>query len=332
MKRFRLLAAATLLFWGWGALPTTAAVPKQATLADAQRDYNAGRYNRAVDALATAIGKIPGDAGMQFLLGQSYYQLRDYTRAMAAFERAVQLGPKDSQYHDWLGRSYGRKAEESIFLSAMSWARKTHHEFETAVELDPKNFEAQRDLIRFEINAPGVVGGGDDKALKHITDLEKVDSIQGQLARGEFFSTKKRIPEADAAFAKLLETDTDRAGVFFEVSDYYRDRPDPDKMSAAIAKAEQIDPEDRRLKFYKGALLVIQKKNPNEAEMMLKTYIATVPDNSDLPPHAAAREWLGRLYESTGRFSEATEQYRLALELDPHNKALGEELKRVEKR
>lgn len=334
MKRLRLLAVAAALFvCGWSAARTPTAIPAQTTtLADAQRDYNAGRYNRAVDALAAAVEKAPDDAGMQFLLGQSYYQLREYTRAMAALERAVQLSPKVSEFHDWLGRSYGRKAEESIFLSAMGWARKTHHEFEVAVELDPKNFEAQRDLIRFEINAPGMVGGGDDKALKHIADLEKIDSIQGQLARGEFFSTKKRIPEADATFGKLLESNTDRVGVFFEVSDYYRDRPDPDKMSAAIAKAEQIDPDDRRLKFYKGALLVIQKKNPSEAEMMLKSYLATVPDNSDLPPHAAAHEWLGRLYESTGRFSESTQQYRRALELDPHNKALEEELKRVEKR
>jgi tetratricopeptide (TPR) repeat protein len=330
MTRRGLLAAiAALLFCGWS---TPAAFAGQAPLADAQRDYNAGRYNRAVDALNAAVTKSPDDAARQFLLGQSYYQLREYPRAMASLERAVQLSPKNSPYHDWLGRSYGRKAEESIFLSAMSWARKTHHEFEIAVELDPHNFEAQRDLIRFEINAPGVVGGGDDKALKHIADLEKIDPVQGQLARGELFATKKRFPEADAVFDKLLESDSDRAGVYFEVSDYYRDRPNPDKMSAAIEKAERLDPEDRRLKFYKGALLVTQKKSPNEAEMLLKSYIATVPDNSDLPPHAAAREWLGKLYESLGRFSEATEQYRLSLSLDPHNKGVEEELKRVEKK
>lgn len=330
MTRLHLLVAAgALLLGSWSAEPRLAA---QTPLADAQRDYNAGRYNRAVDALNAALTKTPDDATLHFILGQSYYQLREYTRAMAALERAVQLSPKESQYHDWLGKSYGRKAEESIFLSAMGWARKTHHEFEVAVELDPRNFEAQRDLIRYEINAPGVVGGGDDKALKHIADLEKIDSVQGQLARGEFFATKKRFPDADAVYAKLLESDTDRAGVFFEVSDYYRDRSNPDKMSEAIEKAERFDPDDRRLKFYKGALLVIEKKNPSEAEMMLKSYLATVPDNSDLPSHAAAREWLGRLYESTARFSEATEEYRGALALDPHDKSIEEELKRVEKK
>jgi tetratricopeptide (TPR) repeat protein len=323
------MATAALFVCGCGIAPVVAA---QTTLADAQRDYNAGRYNRAVDALTAAVAKSPDDASLHFLLGQSYYQLREFPRAVGSLERAVQLSPKDSQYHDWLGKAYGRKAEESIFLSAMSWARKTHHEFEVAVELDPRNLEAQRDLIRFEINAPGVVGGGDEKALKHIGELEKIDAIQGQLARGEFFSTKKRLPEADAVFGKLLESNSDHAGVYFEVSDYYRDRPDPEKMSEAIDKAERIDPDDRRLKFYKGTLLVTQKKRPNEAEMMLKSYIATVPDNSDLPPHAAAREWLGRLYESLGRFSEATEQFRLSLSLDPHNKEVEEELKRAEKK
>ncbi len=326
---FSFPVALALLVCATSAIPGTAA---QTPLADAQRDYNAGRYNRAVDALNSAVANDPNDAPLHFLLGQSYYQLREYPRAAASLERAVQISPKESAYHDWLGRSYGRRAEETIFLSAMSWARKTHHEFETAVGLEPHKFEAQRDLIRFEINAPGVVGGGDDKALKHVADLEKIDPIQGQLARGEFFATKKRMPEADAAFGKLLASDADKAGVFFEVSDYYRDRPDAEKMAEAVDKAEHIDPEDRRLKFYKGVLLVMQKKGPSEAEALLKTYIATVPDNSDLPTHAAAREWLGRLYESLGRFSEATEQYRLSLSLDPHNKEVEEALKRVEKK
>ena len=202
----------------------------------------------------------------------------NFPRAVASLERAVQLAPKDSEYHDWLGKSYGRRAEESMFLSAMSWARKTHKEFEIAVQLNPSNFEAQRDLIRYEMNAPSMVGGGDDKALKHIDALEKIDPIQGQLARGEFFATKKRMPEADAVFAKILESNSDRIGVYFEVCDYYRDRPNAEKMGEAVAKAEHIDPNDRRLKFYKGVLLVMKGKSPSEAEMLLKSYLATVPE------------------------------------------------------
>ncbi len=239
IRRFLFAAAAVILACGWSGARALAA---QTPLADAQRDYNGGRYNRSVDALNIAIDKSPNDASLHFLLGESYYQLREFPRAVASLERAVQLAPKNSAYHDWLGKAYGRKAEESMFLSAMSWARKTHREFEIAVEIDPRNFEAQRDLIRYEINAPSVVGGGDDKALKHIDDLEKIDPVQGQLARGEFFATKKRMPEADAGFAKILESHSDRVGVYFEVCDYYRDRANAEKMGEAVDLAVHIDP------------------------------------------------------------------------------------------
>jgi len=328
-RRLLFTASAAILAFGWCVTPARA---EQSSPSDAQHDYNAGRYNRAVDELNSAIAKSPDDASLYFLLGQSYYQLRDFTRAVASLERGVQLAPKNSEYHNWLGKSYGRRAEETMFLSAMTWARKAHREFEIAVALDPENFEAQRDLIRYEMNAPGVVSGGDDKAIKHIDALEKIDPVQGQLARGEFFATKNRKAEADAVFGKILESNASRAGVYFEVSDYYRDRPDAEKMAEAIGKAARIDPDDRRLKYYRGVLLVMEGKNPSEAEMLLKSYMATVPDNSDVPPHAAAREWLGKLYESMGRFSEAAKEYQLSITLDPHNKDVQDDMKRVQKK
>jgi TolA-binding protein len=117
-----------------------------------------------------------------------------------------------------------------------------------------------------------------------------------------------------------------------EVADYYRDRPNPEKMSETIAAAEVLDPNDRRLKYYRGVALILSRKKPSDAELLLKSYLATVPNSSDFPPHASAREWLGKLFEERGRFSEATEEYRLSLSLDPHNKSVEEALKRVEKR
>lgn len=328
-RRFLIAALALCMAHASYAMPASQA---ETPLVDGQRDYNAGRYNRVVDGLTSAVAKSPDDASLHFLLGQSFYQLGQFPRAIASLERAVELAPNNSEYHDWLGKSYGRKAEGSVFLSAMSWAKKTHKEFEVAVQLNPNNFEAQRDLIRYEMNAPGMVNGGDDKALKHIDALEKIDSLQGQLARGEFLTTKRDLAKADALFAKILESNPDRIGVYFEVSDYYRDRSNPEKMSEAIAGAARIDANDRRLKYYRGVALVLEKQKANEAELLLKSYLATVPDNSDLPPHASAREWLGKLYETQGRFSEAAKEYRLSLSLDPHNKSVEEALKRVEKK
>ncbi len=66
--------------------------------------------------------------------------------------------------------------------------------------------------------------------------------------------------------------------------------------------------------------------------MLLKSYIATVPDNSDLLRARGRVEWLGKLYESQGRFSEAAQDIPASLALDPHNKEVEDDLKRVEKK
>jgi Tfp pilus assembly protein PilF len=77
---------------------------------------------------------------------------------------------------------------------------------------------------------------------------------------------------------------------------------------------------------------VLEKKNPAAAENELHTYIATVPDNSEIPSHALAYGWLGKLYEHEQKPELAAEQYRTALTLDPQHTAAREALKRLQKK
>jgi len=307
-------------------------VAAQSPLAEAQQEYSAGQYHRAVDLLSPAAQRSPEDASLPFWLGRCFYELGDFSRAVTSFERSVQLAQNDSNYHDWLGKAYGRKAEQSMWLHAIGWARKTHREFETAVKLDPHNLEAQRDLIRFETNAPDIIGGGDDRAMKSIEELEKIDPVVGALALGEYYNSKKKFDLADQTYSKVFEEPHARIGVFFEVADYYRDRKFAPKMAGAVEKAGQMDPNDRRLTYYRGVSLVLSRKDLPEAETLLLKYLETVAPNSEVPSHASAHEWLGVLFESESRFSQAAEQYRAALELDQHDKAARDALKRVEKK
>ncbi len=64
------------------------------------------------------------------------FELEDFSRSISSFERAVALDPSRSEYHDWLGRACGRKADEhshSNMALALIMARQTHREFEIAV-------------------------------------------------------------------------------------------------------------------------------------------------------------------------------------------------------
>jgi tetratricopeptide (TPR) repeat protein len=305
------------------------------TLDDAQNLFDRGQYSQAADLLSAAIAKSPDAPQFHYLLGRSYYEMADYTRAISSLERAVELANGNSQYHDWLGKAYGLKAEETEtlkFLTALSYARKAHHEFEIAVQLDSGNLEAQRDLIQYLSNAPEFAGGGEDKALRQIDELAKVDPMEAQLARAQYWVYKKNFAEADKLYKAILNEGPKRVGVCLEVADYYRDRGDAADMEAAVEAGMKVDADDRRMGYYRGVADVLGGQRAAEAEQLLRNYLATMPVNSEAPSQASAHEWLGRLFEQEGRNSEAAQEYKASLVLNPHDKNVREALRRVQKK
>ena len=125
-----------------------------------------------------------------FLQGRLLYEEDKYAEAQAFFEQAVAINPIDSEYHRWLGKSYGRKAEGSGWLTALKYATKARESFETAVALDDHNALAMRDLLEFYVAAPGIIGGGMDKARPLAKRLLALDpsfseEVQELLAEGE---------------------------------------------------------------------------------------------------------------------------------------------------
>jgi len=301
---------------------------------DIQHLFDGGHYQDAVNALQPEALEEPQNASVQFWLGRSFYELRDYARSISSFERATAIESNNSEFHDWLGKACGRKAEETGRLSAFSalaLARRTHREFETAVQLDRRNLEAQRDLIRFLLNAPGILGGGEERALQQIADLALVDSTEGDLARAEFFAVKKDFDRAGQQYQEILQSKPKRLGICLEAAEYYRDRGDGTGMQHAVDEATMLAPSDRLLEYYRGVARVLTKQDAPDAEKDLRAYLDNVPDSSEAPPHASAHEWLGRLYEDQKLNERAAAEYKAAIALDPRDKDLRDDLKRVEK-
>jgi tetratricopeptide (TPR) repeat protein len=303
--------------------------------ADIERLYNGGLYRQAAEALSAAIQREPQESSLHYWLGRCFYELRDYNRAVSSLERAIAIEPDRSDYHDWLGKSYGRKAEEASRFSpfsSISLAHKTRREFETAVRLDANNLEAQRDLIRYLMNAPGIVGGSEPAAEQRVHALSAINSIEGELAQAELLASRKKFDEANQQYRKVLNLKPDRIGVYFEIADYYFDRGDAGQMSEAVEAGALLAPSDHRLDYYRGIALILANRNQGEAEKDLHRYLDTVPDNDNVPSHSSTHEWLGKLYDKEGQLDRAAQEYRAALILDPRNKQASEALKALQKR
>ena len=316
-----------------GTLPVfvllAASLAANSPVVDASRQFEAGNYQQAVAILQAALPQSAQDAALHYWLGRSYYELGDYDHAVNSAQRAVELAPGNSEYHLWLGRACGAKAEHAGWFSGLSLAKKTRQEFEEAVRLDPSNFAAQRDLIEFYYRAPGIVGGGDDKALRQMEALAALDPVEGHVARGAYWVDKKKVDQAEAEFRQVLGARPKRVSPYLEVADFYLSRNDAAHMEEAVEAAARVNPADRRLIYYRAVERILAGDRLPEAEQGLKKYLETVPRRSDLPAHSSAHEWLGRLCEREGKCNAAVEQYRKALDLDPRSKTARDAVRRL---
>ena len=152
-------------------------VPEEATSA-----FAAGEYARAIEILNRAAISAPRDAAIEHLLARCYYEDEQFDRAIPYAEKAVSIDPNNSAYHALLGRLFGEKADRSGWFSALSLAKKARKEFETAMQLDEHNFPAMQALIEFDCSAPGIAGGGEDKARPEIERLSALDAAQAHYA------------------------------------------------------------------------------------------------------------------------------------------------------
>jgi tetratricopeptide (TPR) repeat protein len=254
-------------------------------------EFEAGNYSGAVQTLTAALSETPQDASLHYWALRSYYELRDYEKAVTYGEKAVNLDPQNAEYNRWLGRAYGARAEQSrsFFL-----ARKVKQAFEAAVRFAPWNIAARRDLMQYLVEAPWIVGGNKEKAREQIEAISKIDPVEGHLARGAYFATDKKWKEAEAEYAAVLDAKPHRLETYMEIAEFFVERKDPQHLDRAVEGARHLDSKDPRLDYYSAVSLILRRIDPVAAEKLLISYVAHVPERSDYPSHSSAREWLSR--------------------------------------
>jgi len=308
-----------------------ASVKQEAGLDAGRRAYEASDYARAIQALQLAAAKEPQNGDVQLLLVKSYLELQEHDPAIKSAEKAVAIDPQNSIYHEWLGRAYGEKAGHASWFSAISLAKKTRKEFETAVQLDGMNYSARQALIEFDCSAPGIVGGGEEKAFPQIKQLAEMDAAEGHYATGNCRRQKKDFDVADDEFGKALESNPRSAELIYDIGDYAAKRGQPERLLTVADMGERLAAGDPRGKFYRGVALVLKKENPEDAERLLREYAKKAPMRSGYPRPALAHVWLGRLFENQNKIEDGAKEFEAALKLDPKNKMAQEALKRLKK-
>jgi tetratricopeptide (TPR) repeat protein len=297
----------------------------------AEHAYDIGNYAKVMELLRPASTQDTPQAEIYLLLAKTYYQMQQSGPAVENAEKAVALDPQNSKYHEWLGRAYGQKAGHAFWFSAISVAKKSRREFQLAIQLDNRNFSAMQALVEYDCSAPGIVGGGVEKAQPTIERLAALDAAEGHYAKGNCRRQKNDFAAADEEFKRSLESDPKSADLIYDIGDYAVRRSQPDTLLRVAEIGERVAPADPRGNFYRPLAYILQKEKLPDAERELREYLNTAPVRDNYPTPSSARLWLGRALQEQNRIAEARQEFQAALRLDPKNKSASDALKRLPK-
>jgi tetratricopeptide (TPR) repeat protein len=287
-----------------------------------------GRVDEALTALRSQIGASPSDALAHNLRCRAYFSLGQWDRGVGDCEKAVQLDPNNSQFHLWLGRIYGEKADKSSFITAAGLAGKVRDEFEAAVRLDPNNVYARTDLAEFYLEAPGFVGGGRDKAQAQAEALLKLEPARAYWVNGRMAEKRKDFAAAEKEYRKAIEVSHGSASNWLNLGIFYKHREQWNEMEQTLTRVRTA-PLDRPDALVDAAdVLIHAQRNLPEAVQLLRAYLKS-DAKVEQAPAFKAHYLLGTADEQLGDPQGAAAEYRSALDLAHEFQPAQQALQRV---
>jgi len=273
-----------------------------------------GRVDDAIVSLQHRINGAPKDAESYNLLCRAYFALADWDKGISACEKAVSFDPDNAQYHLWLGRVYGEKADHAGFLTAAGLAKKVRNEFETAVRLNPDSAEARTDLAEFYLEAPGIVGGGRDKAEAQAQKIATMDPVRAGWVKARLAEKNKDLASAENEYRAAIAASHGAALAWLNLAYFYRHTGHLDSMEDAIRHTAAAPMDQPEVLMESANMLLRAKRDLPLATQLLRRYLSpslTV----EAGPAFKAHYLLGTALEQQGDKPAAAQEYRASLAL-----------------
>jgi tetratricopeptide (TPR) repeat protein len=294
-----------------------------ATLAQANTYLQAGQADKALAVLAPLPATGTGAAQAQNLLCRVRFMLQQWSQAVSACQRAVILDGQNSDYHMWLGRALGQQASHANIFSAYGMAKHSLAEMQAAVRLDPQNGPALSDLGDYYAQAPGIAGGGTDKAQAIALQLDKVDSARAQQLRGDIAMAKKDYVTAENDYRQAVIVSPQPAHQWTVLANFYRERKRWTDLDTAIQNCVTAAAKDKNsgIALYDGAgVLIAANRDPALAAKMLQDYLAGSSITEEGPAfiaHIRLSRLKQQLGDAAGAKSELAAAAAMAWEFNP---------------
>ena len=252
----------------------------------------------------------------------------DPDAATKAADAALKASPNDTDVLLWAGRAYGQRTMSASVFTKMSWAKKCREAWEKAISIDPSSLDTRNELLRYYLLAPGIVGGGVEKAREQAARIAAIDATQGHIALGRIAEHEKDLPAAESAYRKAAETDPKGIDGPIAFATFLGGQKRWAEARAIFGKRLAADPNDAVAVYQLGRVALFSGEELEKGLACFDRYL-TLPVPEDGPTHADARWRKGLVLEKLGKTPAAIAEYREALKENPGHRGAKRELERL---
>jgi tetratricopeptide (TPR) repeat protein len=201
---------------------------------------------------------------------------------------------------------------------------------EKAVSIDPASFAAREARTEYFLNAPGIAGGGKDKARAEAATAKRVSPYRGALLVGRVEEQAGNVAAAEAEYVALMASYPDSGGGREALSSLYQNRERWDDAFRIIDDRLRTNPNDYGMLYQLGRAAALSGQRLEDGEAALRRYLTR--DRAKKAFDGAVHYRLGAILERRGDVAASRGEYELAVALDPRNDAAKRALERVRSR
>lgn len=289
------------------------------------------QFDRAVEALQTAIERSPFEAPTYIGLGQAYEGMGRDQEAIEQFEKAIFISPRAPGAHRRLAQLYLKKglkeraalhleaAPEERLKSIMALAAvgdghmqarryaEAIEAYRQVLEISPVDAE-----LRSKLGLAYAAKGEPERARQEYEQALKTNpaSVNARNYLGAYFMQKETWDDAAKQFQEVLRLMPEHADARNNLGIAYYQMGKLSEAESELRKALALRPSSQEIKDNLAKVTAAQTRSP----------VGPVGQEArDQPQSARAHYELGASYGNRGDLEKAAKEFDIALSLDPRN-------------
>ena len=300
------------------ALPTSKEARDQYALGNWYLEPAQRQYSLAINAYKRALELDPDCAAVHHSLGFAYYKEGEFDLARDVLQKAIELNPLNANYH----YVFGQLLEDWTELEG-AW-EKAIDEFTRTIELDPSYIEAwyNRGLLHEKL-------GDLEKACNDFKQvINRVPMFHAARHNlGVLYIKQQRWEDAEQVFGEILEVEPREPDAHYHLAEIYLNQyGDVNRAIDCLQYAIERDPEHLDARFELGLLYAKRRyTRPEFRQQAIDQFIELIKRNDELQTFEPLDQVffvLGSLYDDSPKDADlAIYAYKTGLEYSPSPQA-----------